>query len=213
MEWLGEHGVEAAALFVSIVALLISVYIDARGRRWRKEDTERESSRVEAETTPQLLVKPRFDLAPGRNRLVLEVTNLHSETAVRAFGASCSSTIEFDLKKEAQQDELTLDAILPQGTKEAEFGGFFCDFDSFVANVGLKRFERQLSQVDRRSEIERIRKMGFLKNGQASVGRLRIKWEYMPARINARSIKATAEYDLAIWEYPHGVFLSLHRAS
>ncbi|MBV1929714.1 MAG: hypothetical protein KUG81_09425 [Gammaproteobacteria bacterium] len=211
MNWLTDNAIETFALAVSIFTLIFTIFVDIRGRRWRKEDIKREQEKTESELIPDVIVKPRFELSPESNRLIIEVINLHSTTAIREFKARCASEVKFDSKKENNNSSLQITAILPGVIKEGEFGCFFCDFDSFVANIGLEGFERSLADVNQVREIKKIREMGFLINGQSSLGTLKISWEYVPALKNTEVIQGEAEYPLSIFEYEHGVFLQLHR--
>jgi hypothetical protein len=103
-------------------------------------------------------VKPRFDLRPGDNRLVLEVSNLNSSIFVRNFSAACSSIVSLDGKSEHQSQTVAIDAIPPASTREIACGEFFCDLDSFVANVGEKTFVRTMPEIDRKKEIAKLEK-------------------------------------------------------
>lgn len=211
-EWFKEHGVEAGALLISTIAMVYSLYVDIRSRRWRADDITREQKRFDAEMLPQLLVKPRFDIRSTHNRLVLEVSNLHTSTFVRDFEAKCTSEVSFDNKVETQSDSLHLETLAPNTTKEIEFQGFFCDFDSFIANLGVSSFSKSVSELSLQNSIKTLREMGYLRNGQPSIGKLTLTWKYKAAQEGAQFRQAEALYELGIFEYEHGIFMNFsHR--
>src|SRR5213075_2566303 len=96
---------------------------------------------------PVLTVKPQFSLAATQNRLLLDITNLHGSIAVRELSARCRSQVEFDGKVERQDVSVAIASLKPGTTTSVEVGGFFCDFDNFVANLGQPHFNHQLAQT------------------------------------------------------------------
>jgi hypothetical protein len=135
-------------LVVAALSLSVAFYTTWRTRRDREKDQQLQGQRFRQMNEPVLTVKPQFSLVPTQNRLLLEITNLHSSIAVREVVARCRSEIEFDNKVERQDVSVTIASLKPLTTTSVEVGGFFCDFDSFVANLGQLRFNRQLGQIN-----------------------------------------------------------------
>ncbi len=194
-------------LVVAALSLAVAFYTARRTRRERENDQQLQALRFRQMNDPVLTVKPQFSLVPTQNRLLLEITNLHSSIAVREVVARCRSEIEFD-KVERQDVSVTIASLKPLTTTTVEVGGFFCDFDSFVANLGQKRFNHQLAETNVAQAIETIQNQGYLKNGQPPVGKMSVSWQYKPAQPDAGSVSQEAVYKLFIWRYDHGVFLS-----
>ena len=157
---------------------------------------------------PVLTLKPQFSLAPTQNRLLLDVTNLHSSIAVQDVVARCRSEVDFDHKVARQDVSVAIPSLKPGTTTSVEVGGFFCDFDNFVANLGQPQFNYQLAQANVAQVIKTLQSQGYLKNGQPPVGTMSVSWQYKAAQPNAEPVAFEATYKLFIWRYEHGVFLS-----
>jgi hypothetical protein len=198
----------AGGLAVAALSLAVALYTAWRTRRDREKDQEVQELRFRQINEPVLIVKPQFSLAPTHNRLLLDVTNLHGSIAVRDVTVRCRSQIDFDAKVERQDVFVTISALKPQETTTVEVGGFFCDFDSFVANLGQPQFNHQLSQTNVAIAIQTLQDQGYLKNGQAPVGKMSVRWQYKPAQPDADPVTQEVAYKLFIWRYGHGVFLS-----
>jgi hypothetical protein len=131
---------------------------------------------------PVLMVKPQFSLVPTQNRLLLEITNLHGSIAVCEVLARCRSRVEFDDKVEEQDVSVAITSLRPGTTTSLEVGGFVCNFDSFVANLGEERFNYHLEQANVGQAIQTVRERGYLKNGQPPVVTMSLSWQYKPAQ-------------------------------
>ena len=155
---------------IAALSLVVAFYTAWRTRRDRAMDQRLQDLRFRQMNEPVLTLKPQFSLAPTQNRLLVEITNLHGSIAVQDVVVRCRSRVEFDDKSDQQDVSVTLASLKPGTTSSVEVAGFFCDFDSFVANLGRPRFEQQLAQVDATKAIQTIRDRGYIKNGQPAVG-------------------------------------------
>ena len=99
-------------------------------------------------------------------------------------------------------------SLKPGTTTSVDVGGFFCDFDNFVANLGQAHFNHQLAQTDVAPAIRTLQNQGYLKNGQPQVGTMSVSWQYKAAQPDAGLVMQEATYGLFIWRHEHGVFLS-----
>jgi hypothetical protein len=157
------------------------------------------------------LLADLFDIAFGAEfevERVLVTRTPGGSIAVREVVARCRSEIEFDGKVERQDVSLTIASLKPLTTTSVEVGGFFCDFDNFVANLGQPRFNHQLAETNVAQAIQTLQNQGYLKNGQPPVGTMSVSWQYKPAQPDAGPVAQEATYKLFIWRYDHGVFLS-----
>ena len=195
-------------VIISAVSLAIAFYTAWRARRDRKIDQCQQDLRFRQMNEPVLMLKPQFSLAPTQNRLLLDITNLHSSIAVQDFVAKIHSTVEFDNKVERQDISIELTSLKAGASTSVEAPGFLCDFDSFISNLGRNRFERQLAQVDVAQAVETLRHQGYLKHGQPSIGTISVSWQYRAAQPTADLIAREAIYRLFVWQYEHGVFLT-----
>lgn len=195
-------------LVVSVLSLAVAFHTAWRTRRDRQRDQQLQDLRFRQMNEPVLTVKPQFSLAPTQNRLRLDIANLHGSIAVRELVARCRSEVEFDDKVERQDASVTIVSLKPGTTTSVEIGGFFCNFDCFVANLGEKQFNYQLAQINVAQAIETIQKRGYLKNGQPPVGSMSVSWQYRAAQPDADLVTQEATYKLFIWRHEHGVFLS-----
>jgi hypothetical protein len=195
-------------LVVAAVSLAVASYTAWRTRRDRGQDQQLQDKRFRQMNEPVLTIKPQFSLAPTQNRLLLDVTNLHSSIAVQDVIARCRSEIDFDHKVARQDVSVTVSSLKPGTTTSVEVGGFFCDFDNFVANLGQSQFNYQLSQAKVEQIVQTLQNQGYLKNGQPPVGTLSVSWQYKAAQPDAETRAFEATYRLFIWRYDHGVFLS-----
>jgi hypothetical protein len=193
---------------IAALSLVVAFYTAWRSRRDRTLDQKAQDLRFRQMNEPVVMLKPQFSLAPGQNRLLLELTNLHGSIAVQELVARCRSRVEFDNKIEQQDASVTLASLKQGTTSSVEVGAFFCDFDNFVANLGRSGFEQQLAQVDVARAIQTLRDKGYIKNGRPPVGSLTVSWQYKPAQPGANLVTQEATYPLFIWRYDHGVFLS-----
>ena len=195
-------------LAIAALSLVVSIYTAWRTRRDREQDQGLQELRFRQLNEPVLMVKPQFSLAPTNNRLLIEVTNLHSSIAVQDVVAHFHSQIEFDNKLERQDAWVKIAFLKPGTTTSAEVGDFVCDFDSFVANIGERNFNRQLAEIDVARAIETVQSRGYLKNGQPPVGTMELKWQYKSAQPNASVVAQDATYTLFVWRHAYGLFLS-----
>jgi hypothetical protein len=195
-------------LVVAVLSLVVAFHTAWRTRRDSQKDQQLQDLRFRQMNEPVLTVKPQFSLVPAQNRLRLDITNLHGSIAVREVVARCRSQVEFDHKVERQDVSVTIASLKPGTTTSVEVGGFVCDFDSFVANLGEEQFNYQLAQANVAQAIQTIKNQGFLKNGQPPIGTMSVNWQYKAAQPNTDLVAQEATYQLFIWHHEHGVFLS-----
>lgn len=209
LKWTDLDPIALASLAIALLALLYTAYSNYKSRKEREAEKEEAKKTFSKVHFPILNVKPKFILEPTNNRLVLDITNLHSSTHAMDFQATCRSSINFNNKTEDQSSKLAIDSIGPSTNLVKSFNAFFCDFDSFLSNLGESRFLRGAWEVNRAEAIKELKAMGYLRNGQPPIGELKLSWSYKVAQIETQAIISEATYELYIWEYEHGVFLSL----
>src|SRR5882724_9661867 len=106
--------ISLTAVLVSALSLALSLVTYLHAARNRREDLQLQEQRFRQQYDPVLMVRPQFLLSPGDNKLVAEVTNLHSSVAITSLHIRVASLVKFDDKVEEQLAEGKL-AILKPG--------------------------------------------------------------------------------------------------